>query len=124
MNPRSADAALTVFVFFRSTPEDRERTHRALRGQLAAVRAATGVDGRAGLRLDADKPYLTWLEVYEPVPAERLRAVLDAIDTGAGVSGLAALALEGRHAEVFECPPGPLAEGVPAAGSTGLPPCA
>jgi hypothetical protein len=130
VTPPSADAALTVFVYFRTAPGHHDRTQAALGAQLAAARGATGVEARAGVRHDADKPYLTWLEVYEPVPAARLRAVLESIDACAEATGLAALALEGRHAEVFESLPGLLAGGEPRSGSgsgsgpEGRPPCA
>jgi hypothetical protein len=72
-----------------------------LRRQLAGIGECCGVHGRAGLRDDADKPYLTWLEVYPEVPADGLQALLQAIDDSAARTGLAALAPEGRRREVF-----------------------
>lgn len=96
------DRPLTIFVYFRAAPQDRRDTAAALARHFAAVQAACGLRGRAGLRHDRDKPYLTWLEIYEGVEARRLQAVVDAVEASASASGLAALAPEGRHREVFE----------------------
>ena len=49
----------------------------------------------------------TWLEIYEPVAPSALQGFLAALEAAAAEAGLAALALQGRHLEVFECaPPG------------------
>ena len=91
----------TVYCYFRSEPSRRAEVEAALRRQLAGVGERCGVHARAGLREDADKPYLTCLEVYPEVPADALQALLQAIDDSAAQTGLAALALEGRRREVF-----------------------
>jgi hypothetical protein len=91
----------TVYCYFRSEPSRRAEVEAALRRQLAGVGERCGVHARAGLREDADKPYLTWLEVYPEVQADALPALLQAIDDSAAQTGLAALALEGRRREVF-----------------------
>lgn len=96
------DRSMTIFVYFRAAPQHRRDTAAALGRHFVAVEAACGLRGRGGLRHDRDKPYLTWLEIYEGVDARRLQAVVDAIEASASASGLAALAPEGRHREVFE----------------------
>ena len=99
--------ALTVFVYFRAAPDARQRTVAALGRQFALLEARCGVRGRGGVRRDRDKPYLTWLEIYEGVEPDRLDELLEAIDASALESGLVALADEGRHREVFEAVSGP-----------------
>ena len=93
--------SLSVFVYFRSRPEHAEDAVARLRVQLDTVRKCTGVAGRSGARRDVGKPYLTWLEIYEGIPAGSLESVLREIDAAAVASGLTAIAPEGRHREVF-----------------------
>ena len=95
-------AALTVFVYFRDSPDARDRTVAALERHFALVAQRCGVRGHGALRHDRDKPYLTWLEIYEAVAPDRLDEVLAAIDASALEIGLAGFASEGRHREVFE----------------------
>lgn len=94
----------SVFVYFRSRPEHAEEAIARLRLQLDTVRNRTGVAGRSGARTDVGKTYLTWLEIYEGIPAGSLESVLREIDAAALESGLTAIALEGRHREVFTMP--------------------
>ena len=96
---------LTVYVYFRSAAQARAQVLAALERQLETIRRACGLAGTTGVRRDRDKPYLTWLEVYEGVAPQQLDAVLAALDRCAQACGLAALALEGRHHEVFEQSP-------------------
>lgn len=99
----SGDAAarLTVYVYFRSGHEAVERARAALARQRELVGRRLGLDCRIALRHDRDKPYLTWLEVYEGVDPGELAQALEGIDRASTDSGLAALALEGRRHEVF-----------------------
>ena len=97
-----SESSFAVFVYFRGAPGDEPRVREALRVQLERVSAACGQAGRIGVRRDRAKPHLTWLEVYEPVPSASLDAVLACIEREARSTGLAALAADGRHLEVFE----------------------
>ena len=97
-----SDSSFTVFVYFRGAPGDPARVREALRIQGERVRAACGVPARTGVRRDRAKPYLTWLEVYEPAPSASLDTLLTCIEHEARATGLAALAADGRHLEVFE----------------------
>lgn len=94
----------SIFVYFRTRPEHAEDARARLRLQLDTVSGRTGFAGRSGARIDAGKPYLTWLEVYEGIPAGSLEFLLREIDAAAVESGLTAIALEGRHREVFAMP--------------------
>ena len=93
--------ALTAYVYFRSGRDDAGRVRAALARQRALVEERLGLRCRVGMRHDEDKPYLTWLEVYEGIDPDALQATLQAIDRASTDSGLAALALEGRRNEVF-----------------------
>lgn len=99
-----SDDPRSVFVYFRTAPDAAEETRRRLRLHLAEVRLRTGISGRIGTRIDLGKPYLTWLEIYEGIPSAALPACLREIDAAAARCGLAALAPEGRHREVFAMP--------------------
>ena len=104
MTPQSrigADDPRSVFVYFRTPLDAADETRRRLDLQLAEVRLRTGISGRIGTRVDLGKPYLTWLEIYEGIPTGSLESILREIDAAALDSGLGALALEGRHREVF-----------------------
>jgi len=105
--PVGLDAALTIFVYFRTAPGAQAQAEAAMRRHLALVRARLGLAGRHGLRHDEHKPYRTWLEVYEGVRVSALEPTLAALDRASTDSGLAALAPEGRHVEVFELPAAP-----------------
>lgn len=96
------ERTLTIFVYFRAAPQDRTRTLQALARHFEALETSCGLRGRGGLRRDRDKPYLTWLEVYEAVDPAQLPTIVDDIERCASTSGLAALAPEGRRREVFE----------------------
>ena len=97
-----SESSYSVFVYFRGSPGDAARVRETLRAQIERVSAACGQAGRAGVRRDPAKPHLTWLEVYEPVPSASLDAVLACIEHEARSTGLAALAADGRHLEIFE----------------------
>lgn len=106
--------AFEVYVYFRAEPGQSAAVQAALARQRALAAARCGLAMRSGCRLDPPgKPYLTWLEVYRvaapggmtAAPGLELAAlepVLEAIERCALDSGLAALAAEGRHREVFE----------------------
>ena len=93
--------ALTAYVYFRSHPDAADRVRAALARQRALVTERLGLRCRFALRHDREKPYLTWLEVYEGIDPAALQASLLAVDRASTDSGLAALALEGRRNEVF-----------------------
>lgn len=95
------DATMTVFVYFRASPEAVDRTEAVLCRHLTLVRDRLGLHGRFGLRRDQDKPYVTWLEVYDGVHAADLERTLTALDRVSTDSGLAEHALEGRRHETF-----------------------
>lgn len=95
-------ATLTVFVYFRASPADRERVLASLERHFGLIEQRCGIRGRGGLRRDLDKPYLTWLESYEGIDPARLGDVLGAIDACALESGLAEFSPEARHREIFE----------------------
>lgn len=102
MSPQQKPSgALCAYVYFRSSRDDADRVRAALARQGALVAERLGLGCRVALRHDRDKPYLTWLEVYEGIDPAALQASLQAIDRASTDSGLAALALEGRRNEVF-----------------------
>ena len=106
-----AGAVFEVYVYFRAEPARSAAVEAALGRQRALAASRCGLGMRSGCRLDPPgKPYLTWLGVYRPgrpPPADgadslaALAPVLDEIERCAIDSGLAALAPEGRHREVF-----------------------
>ncbi len=98
---------LEIYVYFRSAPAQAGQVQAALARQRSLAGLA-GIQGfRSGLRLEApERPreFLTWLEVYcfaslpdGGWPSARLAM----IEACAQRSGLAALAVQERHAEVF-----------------------
>lgn len=102
MSPQPKPAgALTAYVYFRSGRDDAERVRTTLARQRTLVEERLGLRCRVGVRHDENKPYLTWLEVYEGIDPAALQATLLAIDRASTDSGLAALAPEGRRNEVF-----------------------
>ena len=103
----SAGGPLAVFVYFKAPAQSGPAVRAALARVGAAVLAGTGVVQRHGPRhrpAAPDEPR-TWLEIYEPVAPSSLEGFLAALDAAAAEAGLAALALQGRHLEVFECAP-------------------
>lgn len=93
--------SLAVFVYFRAPLDADARAEAALGRQLGIIRERLGLSGRIGRRVDAGKPYVTWLEIYEEVRRADLAETLEAIDRASTDSGLAALAIAGRHVETF-----------------------
>ena len=82
--------------------------HARLALALREAGLPTG-DGLALRRESAREPlngeapgYLTWLETYRAADLDAVRAQLAALERLAGESGLSALALNGRHTEIFE----------------------
>ena len=108
---RPRAAAAVAFIYFRSSPNDRDAVRTAHARLALALREAglpTG-DGLALRRESAREPlaveapgYLTWLETYRAADLDAVRAQLAALERLAGESGLSALALNGRHTEIFE----------------------
>lgn len=98
-------ACTEVYVYFRSDPSMAGEVRAALERQRARLRQEAGCpEVRTGLRREAaPRDYLTWLEVYR-FDADVPEAWLDAIERCARDCGLAALALQGRHREVFRLP--------------------
>ncbi len=104
-------AGPVVFIYFRSSPNDRDAVRTAHARLALALREAglpTG-DGLALRRESAREPlaveapgYLTWLETYRVTDLDAVHAQLAALDRLAGYCGLSALALNGRHTEIFE----------------------
>ena len=104
-------AGPVVFIYFRSSPNDRDAVRTAHARLALALREAglpTG-DGLALRRESAREPlngeapgYLTWLETYRVTDLDAVHAQLAALDRLAGDCGLSALALNGRHTEIFE----------------------
>jgi hypothetical protein len=118
--------SVEVYVYFRSDPAKAAEVLAALARQRALFEQAGHGGLRTGLRRESGpKDYLTWLEVYrfeagggggagaavrgaafqaglETGLETGLEAGLEAIERCARDSGLAALALQGRHREVFE----------------------
>ncbi|MBX3591054.1 MAG: DUF4936 family protein [Burkholderiaceae bacterium] len=89
-----------VMVWFRADrAQDRACAERlSLLGRRMA--GAQGVEARSGWR---DEPgYRTWLETYEPLGAGGCDAFIGALQAAAKELGLDALAMGGRHVEVFE----------------------
>lgn len=106
-------SCLEIYVYFRADPARAAEVRAALQRQCARVAAGHGLDARSGLRREHPgvvKAWHTWLEVYRvPAPADGRRleddaiaALLAGIDACARETGLAVLAPEGRHTEVFE----------------------
>ena len=108
--PGLPGGCLEIYVYFRADPVRAGEVRAALQRQCARVAAVHGLAARSGLRRELPgvvKAWHTWLEVYR-VPADgrsldddALAALLAGIETCARETGLAALAPEGRHTEVF-----------------------
>lgn len=88
-----------VMVWFRADGARNDEVARTLAALGERLTAERQVDARAGWR---DEPgYRTWLETYEPVAPEDCDAFIAALQAHARALGLDALALQGRHVEVF-----------------------
>ena len=110
--PGLPGGCLEIYVYFRADPVRASEVRAALQRQCARVAAVHGLAARSGLRRELPgvvKAWHTWLEVYR-VPAtadgrgladDALAALLAGIESCAREAGLAALAPEGRHIEVF-----------------------
>lgn len=97
----SEPGAQTVYAYFRTHPDAGVTTRAALARLRILVHERLGLEAEFSLRHDQDKPYLTWLEIYRNIPPADLERALQIIEHAACESGLAALALQARHHEVF-----------------------
>ena len=95
-----------VMVWFRADPAHNDECRAQLAALGRRMRQDWGVEARFGWRDEAGAGYRTWLETYEPLGAEHCDPFIDALRSGAAALGLDALAIGGRHAEVFEWSPG------------------
>lgn len=110
----SPAGCVEVYVYFRSEPSTAAEVRAALARHRALLDQAGCAGMRTGLRVESSpKDYLTWLEVHRfddidgdarGAAAAPLEARLEAIERCARDSGLATLALHGRHREVFGLP--------------------
>jgi hypothetical protein len=108
---RPRAAAAVAFIYFRSLRHDRDAV-RAAHARLALALREAGWPPVEGLALrhesardqsaDEARDDLTWLETYRSSDVDKVHAQLSAIEGLAQDCGLSALALDGRHIEVFE----------------------
>lgn len=86
-----------LYVYYKLRDEDRANALLAARAMQARLAARWGIAGRLKHRTGAEPGLSTWMEVYAAVPA----GFQNSLQAEADAAGLAALAVGGRHAEVF-----------------------
>lgn len=94
--------ACVVMVWFRADPAHNEECLRRLARLRERVAGGGRIEARAGWRDETGVAYRTWLETYEPLETAHCEAFIGTLRAAAAELGLEALALNGRHLEVFE----------------------
>ena len=102
---------MNIYIYFRSTHEDRDLLLEKLQVMMNALRRHTGVQCELLLRAEPDKPYLTWMEVYYEVSKDAADTLLDQLSEWLKRHDLFRLMQGERHVEFFEHP---VQSGVPA----------
>jgi hypothetical protein len=115
-------APLTVYVYFKVDASVRDEVVRAALARLdalvagrdhpmsvmrrlpapgAAAPAPAATGGQAAAH-GAPPAAVTWMEVHEAVEPATIGRWLQRLEQAAAASGVTALAMDGRHVEVFE----------------------
>jgi hypothetical protein len=77
-----------LFVYYRVDPEVTERARLAVANvQRQVTERCAGVSARLLSRANRNEPGETWLEIYEPVPAE-FDQLLAGLASSSGLAGL------------------------------------
>jgi len=101
--PPSADDTSVVYVYFRTRGDDAARARALLDAHLADIAGRFAIRASGGIKTDARADgEITWLEIYQPVPAAALSDLKATVASAARDSGLLSLATSGRHFEVFQ----------------------
>jgi hypothetical protein len=95
--PAGTPVPVDLYVYYKLRDKDSAEALLAARAMQARLAARWHVAGQLKYRTGSEPGLSTWMEVYPSVPP----GFQDSLQAEANATGLAALAVGGRHAEVF-----------------------